>query len=106
MFGKIIIEPKNALFFELNRANSTASAISVTSSSEPSSKASLTIRHPGNGKTSYLAFKIKSTNPKRYLVRPHQGLIAPYDSQTITIFLIEKEKHFLIDEHTNSTRKS
>lgn len=105
MFTRIIIDSKNTLFFEINRANSTASALSVTSSSEPSSKVALTIRHPGNGKTDFLAFKIKTTNPKRYLVRPHQGLIAPYDSQTVTILMIEKEKHLLIEEYSVNPKK-
>ena len=38
-------------------------------------------------------------------MRPHQGLIAPYDSQTVTILMIEKEKHLLIEEHSINPKK-
>jgi len=104
MFNKIKLEPKNVLLFELNRASSNSSALSVNSFTEPSSRCELTIRHPGQGRSEYLAFKIKSTNPKRYLVRPHQGLVAPYESQKVTILMIEKEKNMLLDEHCSKKK--
>lgn len=104
MFDKLILDPKSSLTFELNPSKLTASSLSVTSSSEPSSKCVLTIRHPGNGKLELLAFKVQTTNPRRYLVRPKQGLIAPYEFKTVTIFLTEKEQYKMIEE--NSTKNT
>jgi hypothetical protein len=42
---------------------------------------------------------VKTTQPRRYLVRPNQGLIAPNGSETISILLVEKEKQILLQSY-------
>ncbi|KAL3913282.1 MAG: hypothetical protein SGILL_006556, partial [Bacillariaceae sp.] len=37
--------------------------------------------------------------PRRYLVRPNQGLIAPGTSETISILLVEKDKQVLLQSY-------
>lgn len=41
---------------------------------------------------------MKTTQPRRYLVRPNQGLIKPGDSEEVTIILVDKEKQVLLNE--------
>ncbi|RYR42857.1 hypothetical protein Ahy_A08g039296 isoform C [Arachis hypogaea] len=33
-----------------------------------------------NNKENYVAFKVKTTSPKKYFVRPNTGVIQPWDS--------------------------
>lgn len=40
--------------------------------------------------------KVKTTQPRRYLVRPNQGIIAPGKSETVSIILVEKDKQILL----------
>lgn len=40
--------------------------------------------------------QVKTTQPRRYLVRPNQGLIAPGGSETVQILLVEKDKNQLL----------
>jgi hypothetical protein len=42
---------------------------------------------------------VKTTQPRRYLVRPNQGLIAPGGSETISILLVEKDKQILLQSY-------
>ena len=42
---------------------------------------------------------MKTTQPRRYLVRPNQGLIAPKGSETISILLVEKDKQILLQSY-------
>ena len=42
---------------------------------------------------------MKTTQPRRYLVRPNQGLIAPGGSETISILLVEKDKQILLQSY-------
>jgi MSP (Major sperm protein) domain len=42
---------------------------------------------------------VKTTQPRRYLVRPNQGLIAPDCSETISILLVEKDKQILLQSY-------
>ena len=37
--------------------------------------------------SSYVAFKIKTTAPKRYCVRPNSGLLAPDDIMDVKVML-------------------
>jgi vesicle-associated membrane protein-associated protein A len=39
---------------------------------------------------------VKTTQPRRYLVRPNQGLIAPRSSETLSILLVDKDKQTLL----------
>merc|ERR1719215_1977495 len=60
----------------------------------------MTLRHPGGPKQNeHIAFKVKTTQPRRYLVRPNQGLIAPGTSETISILLVEKDKQALLQSY-------
>ena len=43
--------------------------------------------------------QVKTTQPRRYLVRPNQGLIAPGSSETISILLVEKDKQLLLSSY-------
>ncbi|CAM9678494.1 unnamed protein product, partial [Choristocarpus tenellus] len=38
-----------------------------------------------------IAFKVKTTEPKRYLVRPNQGLIDVGTSEKVNVYLVERE---------------
>lgn len=54
----------------------------------------MTLRHTGLT-NQHLAFKVKTTQPRRYLVRPNQGIVAPGSSATISILLVEKDRQVL-----------
>ena len=59
----------------------------------------MALRHPRNDhkeSNTHLAFKVKTTQPRRSLVRPNQGIVAPGSSDTITIVLVEKDKQMLL----------
>jgi len=70
----------------------------VLSHNEATPRCVLTLRHPGNS-TESLAFKVKTTQPRRYLVRPNQGLIAPKGSEQISILLVDKDKQTLLQSY-------
>lgn len=38
---------------------------------------------------------MKTTQPRRYLVRPNQGIVAPGSSETVSILLVDKERYVL-----------
>jgi hypothetical protein len=42
---------------------------------------------------------VKTTQPRRYLVRPNQGLISPGGSETVSILLVEKDKQLLLNSY-------
>eukprot|EP00934_Nitzschia_sp_Nitz4_P001693 Nitzschia sp. Nitz4//scaffold141_size107518//78467//79507//NITZ4_004288-RA/size107518-augustus-gene-0.96-mRNA-1//-1//CDS//3329536324//1693//frame0 len=79
------IDPDTELKFTLSENVATPRAV-------------LTLRHPGNTNDS-IAFKVKTTQPRRYLVRPNQGLIAPNGSEAISILLVEKDKKTLLQSY-------
>lgn len=79
------VTPESVLQFTLSKGNTD----------ENSSRCLLTLKH--NGKTDkYLAFKVKTTQPRRYLVRPNQGIVEPGNSVSITIITVEKDRQALI----------
>lgn len=41
----------------------------------------------GNSTDQHVAFKVKTTSPKKYFVRPNTGVIQPWDSCVITVTL-------------------
>jgi hypothetical protein len=43
--------------------------------------------------------QVKTTQPRRYLVRPNQGLIGPGGSETVQIILVEKDKASLLQSY-------
>ncbi|CAJ1964319.1 unnamed protein product [Cylindrotheca closterium] len=67
----------------------------VLSHSEANPRCVMTLKHPGMSKD-HIAFKVKTTQPRRYLVRPNQGLVAPGSSASISILLVEKDKQALL----------
>lgn len=79
------IDPESELVFTL-------------SPNEATPRCAMTLRH-GGGTDEYIAFKVKTTQPRRYLVRPNQGLIAPGTSETISILLVEKDKQVLLQSY-------
>jgi len=79
------IDPESELVFTL-------------SPNEATPRCSMTLRH-GGGTEESIAFKVKTTQPRRYLVRPNQGLIAPGTSETISILLVEKDKQVLLQSY-------
>ena len=55
----------------------------------------MTLGH--TGKTDFhIAFKVKTTQPRRYLVRPNQGILLLGQSESVTILLVEKDKQVLL----------
>jgi len=58
----------------------------------------MTLRHTG-GTTEHLAFKVKTTQPRRYLVRPNQGVVAPNSTETVSILLVERDKQILLHSY-------
>mmetsp|Transcript_29438 Transcript_29438/g.61921 ORF Transcript_29438/g.61921 Transcript_29438/m.61921 type:complete len:349 (-) Transcript_29438:334-1380(-) len=57
-------------------------------------RCTMTLRHPGLT-NEHLAFKVKTTQPRRYLVRPNQGIVAPGSSETVSILLVDKDRQVL-----------
>lgn len=87
------ISPETALEFTLTRGTSTGSG---NDSSTP--KCNMILKHPG-GTDQHLAFKVKTTQPRRYLVRPNQGLIAPSGVEQVSILLVEKDKQLFLQSY-------
>merc|ERR1712137_1476371 len=70
----------------------------LSNDAESSARVTLTLRHPG-ATDEFLAFKVKTTQPRRYLVRPNQGLVAPNGTETVSILLVDKDKQTLLQSH-------
>jgi len=85
MTHSLILTPESELHFTL-------------SASEDTAKCTMTLRHPGST-DEHLAFKVKTTQPRRYLVRPNQGLIAPGSTEKVAIMLVEKDKNSLLQSY-------
>jgi len=84
------VDPDDALQFTLTRSGSN-----VDSKVDGASRCTMTLRH--TGKTdSHIAFKVKTTQPRRYLVRPNQGIVSPGKTESVTILLVEKDKQVLL----------
>lgn len=79
------IDPESELVFSLSPTEATP-------------RCQMTLRHSGST-NEYIAFKVKTTQPRRYLVRPNQGLIAPGTSESISILLVEKDKQVLLQNY-------
>ncbi|GMI03051.1 hypothetical protein TrRE_jg6247, partial [Triparma retinervis] len=77
------ISPNETIGFTLKRTESATKSI-------------LTLTN--NSQDEFYAFKVKTTQPRRYLVRPNQGLIKHGDSEEVTIILVDKEKQILLNE--------
>ncbi|KAL7446085.1 hypothetical protein ACHAXM_010103 [Skeletonema potamos] len=84
------IDPESSLQFTITRDPSTDGS----GGDGGSSRCTMTLRHPGHTKQN-LAFKVKTTQPRRYLVRPNQGIVAPNSSETVSILLVDKDRQVL-----------
>lgn len=89
--AQLDIDPDSFLTFQLHRP-------AQGSASSDASKCTMTLRHPG-GTNNCFAFKVKTTQPRRYLVRPNQGIIAPNKSETVSILLVAKDKQSLLQSY-------
>ncbi|CAM9410484.1 unnamed protein product, partial [Ectocarpus fasciculatus] len=56
------------------------------------------VLHLTNKGSESVAFKVKTTKPKRYLVRPNQGVVAPSEDLQVSIVLLAQDKVGLISE--------
>jgi len=83
------VSPDAALQFVLTRGDGG------DPKSDGSARCVMTLTHPGKTKK-HIAFKVKTTQPRRYLVRPNQGIVAPGASESVTILLVEKDKQMLL----------
>lgn len=73
--SSVMLEPAESLTFQL-QPHSTPHAV-------------LTIRNASDERK--VAFKVKTTRPLRYLVRPNQGMLGPNGSASIMIILQQKD---------------
>ncbi|KAF0686790.1 Aste57867_21453 [Aphanomyces stellatus] len=62
-------------------------SFALVSNSSP--QAALTITNPSSVEN--VAFKVKTTRPMRYLVRPNQGVIGPNSTATVLVILQQKD---------------
>jgi len=84
------VQPDDALQFTLTRSNSNAD-----NKSDGASRCTMTLTHTGKSEF-HIAFKVKTTQPRRYLVRPNQGIVSPGQTESVTILLVEKDKQVLL----------
>jgi MSP (Major sperm protein) domain len=54
--------------------------------------------------TSLDRIQVKTTQPRRYLVRPNQGLIQPGQAAIVQIMLVDKDKHQLLESYKSLGR--
>lgn len=83
------VNPETALQFSLTRGDGG------DPKSDGTARCVMTLKHTGKT-TNHIAFKVKTTQPRRYLVRPNQGIVAPGTSESVTILLVEKDKQMLL----------
>ena len=43
--------------------------------------------------------QVKTTQPRRYLVRPNQGVVSPGGTETVSILLVERDKQILLHSY-------
>lgn len=103
------ISPDTALKFDLTKdgippsTSANSGSTLQTSNSTPAagsctSRCVMTLRHPNITNTA-IAFKVKTTQPRRYLVRPNQGIIASGGTEIVTILLTEKDRQALVSSY-------
>jgi hypothetical protein len=85
------VSPAEALEFTLSRDGGSGEK-------EVPSRCIMTLSHPNNSNV-HLAYKVKTTQPRRYLVRPNQGIVAPGETATVNILLVDKDKQMLLQSY-------
>lgn len=53
-----------------------------------------------------MAFKIKTTSPKHYVVRPNVGLIGPMGEQEVEVLLQPRKDKFLVMTATSNGKSA
>lgn len=86
------VSPESALKFIITRDAPT------NEGGDGVSRCVMTLTHTGLA-NHHLAFKVKTTQPRRYLVRPNQGIVAPGTSETVSILLVDKDRQVLWDTY-------
>jgi len=76
------VSPDDVLQFELSNSDDT-------------SRCTITLQHT-NKTESHIAFNVKAPLLCDYIVHPHQGILSPGKSETVTIFLDENAKQVLL----------
>jgi len=71
----VILDPMDSLTFTLISGNSSQAALTISNTHV----------------TENIAFKVKTTRPMRYLVRPNQGVVAPKSNATVLLILQQKD---------------
>jgi len=82
--------PDSVLQFSLTRS----------ATSLKNERAVMTLCHSGRTNEA-IAFKVKTTQPRRYLVRPNQGIIMPTRKENVTILIVDKDRQILLDKYKN-----
>lgn len=75
LLSPIRLDPKDVLTFSLSPQVAPQTTLTIYNTTE----------------NDYLTFKVKTTRPMRYLVRPNQGIIGPDGSATIVVILQQKD---------------
>ena len=78
--------------------------LSFTLNANDASQASLTIKN--KDVNTHVMFKVKTTRPLRYLVRPNQGVIGPLQSATVMVILQSKDCGELLNMAVNERQLS
>lgn len=78
------VSPESILTFTLGRNDEVPKCV-------------MSLRHPGGNDA--IGFKVKTTQPRRYLVRPNQGLVMPGQVSSVSILLVEKDKQTLLQSY-------
>ncbi len=95
------VHPKKILQFFLTRCDpdcddddddDDSASINSNNVNTNSNYSVITLTHTGDNFKGYIAFKIKTTHPHRYIVRPNQGVLVAPEKKTISVFLVEKER--------------
>lgn len=86
------LNPDSSLQFVLTKTETSA-----VSSGDGVSRCVMKLTNPTD--SIHYAFKVKTTQPRRYLVRPNQGVIGPGGTDAITIILVEKDKNLLLQSY-------
>jgi len=88
--AEIDCTPSSVLQFTLTRGGTA---------SNDSSSAPNVVMTLGNKQDFPVAFKVKTTQPRRYLVRPNQGILKPDESISVTILLVDKDQQALLQNY-------
>lgn len=90
---------------EVNSDTALLFTLTRSTTSLKNDRSVITLRHPGRTKNA-LAFKVKTTQPRRYQVRPNQGIVKPGTTESVTILLIDKDRQSLLESYDTLGRSA